>query len=138
MNSKQKKIAGYLFTGLLTAFLIPSGFFQLTANEQVVTVFHRLQIDNILMIRFLGAMKLLAAVGLWVPRARNWAFHGLTFLFCGALFTHFGAGDVAKEFFGPALGLGLVAASEWFARNSGGGKKAKATVTKIVRRRRAA
>jgi hypothetical protein len=121
MNQKNMKIAGYVVTGLLTLMMIPSGIMQAILHEQVVATFHRLQIDNLFMMRFLGCMKLAGAVGLWVPRGRTWAIHGFTFLFCGALICHIGVGDPMGEMVGATLGLCLVTASQWFAGKTGNG-----------------
>lgn len=119
MSPKVCKIAGYVVTGLLSAMIAFGGFMQITLNEQAVMTFNRLQMGNLVVIRFLGLMKILGAIGLWVPRGRSWAVHGLTFLFLGALASHLGAGDPAQEYIGGCMGLALLGVSEWLACQKG-------------------
>ncbi len=119
MNQKSMKIAGYVVTGLLSAMVTFGGTMQLIAHEEVITTFRRLQIDNVLLMRFLGLLKVLGAVGLWVPRGRAWAVHGFTFLFCGAVVAHIGAGDPLQEMVGGVIALCLLGASEWLACKTG-------------------
>ena len=118
MTKKNMKLAGYAVTGLFSAMMLFGGLMQLAAQDQVLAVFHRLLIDNTMTIRFLGLMKIAGAVGMWMPKGRTWAVHGFTFLFCGALVTHLGAADPAPEFIGATVGLCLLGASEWLAKQT--------------------
>jgi len=45
---------------------------------------------------------------------KEWAYAGFFFAMSGALFSHFAAGDTAKDFFGPSLLLVLTIISWYF------------------------
>lgn len=120
MSQKMFKNVGYAVTGFFSLMMLFSGVMQWTANEQVITGFNHVMITNLATIRFIATMKILGVVGMWVPRGRAWAVHGFTFLFCGAMATHVGAGDTFAQVMGPGFGLLLLGASEWCARKAGG------------------
>ena len=128
------KNLGYAVTALFCAMMAFGGVMQVTLNEQAVMVFNRLMINNTATMQFLGLMKLAGVVGMWVPRGRTWAIHGFTFLFCGALATHWGAGDPMNQFMGPAMGLCLLGCSTWLWNKGQKTTKSKSSSTSTKRK----
>ncbi|HEX4924078.1 MAG TPA: DoxX family protein [Bdellovibrionales bacterium] len=109
MNAKRALFYGT--NGLLTFMLLGGGYSMLTGAPDMITNLARLGLTNTGIIALLGTLKVLAAIGLWVPAGREWAEKGLVFLFTGALAAHAGAGDPLSAFAPAGIALLLTIVS---------------------------
>jgi hypothetical protein len=102
-----------VLTGLLAVFVVLAALPDLFAVPQAVTLFERLGYP-LYLLPFLGAAKLLAVVGILVPRFRRikeWAYAGLAFDFSGALYSHVSVGDPIAAWWALPLGALLLVGS---------------------------
>jgi hypothetical protein len=103
----------WIVTGLLAAFAMLAGIPDLLSVPQAVELFQRLGYP-LYLLPFLGVAKLLGVAGILAPgfpRVREWAYAGLAIDFTGAVYSHLSIGDPFSQWWGPVLGLGLLAAS---------------------------
>lgn len=100
-------------TGLMAALMLLSAVPDVLRIPEALTVFNHLGYPPYLL-SFLGTAKILGVVAVLmpgVPRLKDWAFAGLTFDVCGALYSHLSVGD-APGMWAPALvALTLIAGS---------------------------
>jgi hypothetical protein len=111
---KYNKHVYYGFTALVSLTSTMSGLMILSGSEQVMQGMNHVGMTNPVLLKYLGVAKLLGAIGLWVPRGKSWAYHGFTFLFCGAMCAHIGAGDGMKEIMAPFMSLVFMGVSYYF------------------------
>jgi hypothetical protein len=104
---------GWAVTGLMAALMLLSAAPDVLRSPEAVTVFRRLGYPPYLLL-FLGTAKILgvaAVLSPGIPRVKEWAFAGLTFDLCGALYSHVSIGDPPSVWTPAAIGLMLMAGS---------------------------
>jgi len=116
-KAKRNKIIYWVLTILVMAPTAGSGIPELFASgsEQVIQIFHTLGYPLYLM-KILGFAKILGALAILtgrIPRMKEWAYAGFTFLFLGATASHLLAGDAAHAPF-PFIFLVLLMGSYYF------------------------
>lgn len=87
---KTKKIIFWTTTALMSAGMLMSSMMYLTHNPKLVEGIKLLGLP-MFMINLLGVAKLLGALALiqpFVPKLREWAYAGFTFVLTGALWAH--------------------------------------------------
>ena len=110
---KTKKILYWIFTGLISAFMLLSSYMYLTKNPQLIEDFQKLGYP-IYFVTLLGIVKFLGAIALVQPRwktLQEWAYAGFTFTFVGAVWTHVATGT---SFIAALIALVLLGLSYWF------------------------
>ena len=115
--SKRNKIIYWIATLWLCLGMVSSGVVQLIKmNEEVAMITHLGY--PLYFLTIIGVWKMLGVVAVLIPKfplIKEWAYAGFFFAMSGAVFSHFAAGDDAKEFFGPILLLILTVIS-WYLR----------------------
>ena len=115
--SKRNKIIYRIATLWLCLGMVSSGVVQLIKmNEEVAMTTHLGY--PLYFLTIIGVWKMLGVVAVLIPKfplIKEWAYAGFFFAMSGAVFSHFAAGDDAKEFFGPILLLILTVIS-WYLR----------------------
>lgn len=112
----RNKVLYWIATAWLSLGMVSTGIVQLIQMKEEAEMFAHLGYPVYLMI-ILGVWKLLGVVAVLVPKyplIKEWAYAGFFFTMSGAAFSHFAAGDGAKEYFGPVLLLVLTAVSWYF------------------------
>ncbi|PJZ77267.1 DoxX family protein [Leptospira neocaledonica] len=112
----KNKIIYWIATAWLSLGMVSTGIVQLMQMKEEADMFAHLGYPAYLMI-ILGVWKLLGVISVLVPKyplIKEWAYAGFFFTMSGAVFSHFAAGDGAKEYFGPVLLLALTAVSWYF------------------------
>lgn len=112
----KNKIIYWIATAWLSLGMVSTGIVQLIQMKEEADMFAHLGYPAYLMI-ILGAWKLLGVIAVLVPKyplVKEWAYAGFFFTMSGAVFSHFAAGDGAKEYFGPVLLLVLTVVSWYF------------------------
>ncbi|MGJ4788805.1 DoxX family protein [Leptospira koniambonensis] len=112
----KNKVIYWIATAWLSLGMVSTGIVQLIQMKEEADMFAHLGYPAYLMI-ILGVWKLLGVIAVLVPKyplVKEWAYAGFFFTMSGAVFSHFAAGDSAKEYFGPALLLVLTAVSWYF------------------------
>jgi hypothetical protein len=110
---KTRTWIGWAVTGLMAALMLLSAAPDVLRSPEAVTVFRRLGYPPYLLL-FLGTAKILgvaAVLSPGIPRVKEWAFAGLTFDLCGALYSHVSIGDPPSVWMPAAMGLMLMAGS---------------------------
>ena len=97
MNSKTRKIAGYVLSGLVTFIFVATGAMKFTGGEQNIQTAELVGGKNILYI--LGGLQLLFALLFWIPRTAVVGFLLMACYMAGAMATHL----VIKESFIPQM-----------------------------------
>ena len=108
-----KTVCYWIFTGLLTAWLLVGGVLDSFHGTAPMAILHTLGYPEYLG-SIVGAAKLLAVLALLYPRTRllrEWAYAGVTFDALGAFFSHVAVGDGAVAAFAPLLLLAIAIAS---------------------------
>jgi hypothetical protein len=108
-----KTVCYWVFTGLLTAWLLLGGVVDSFHGSAPMAILHTLGYPAYLG-SILGAGKLLAVLALLYPRTRflrEWAYAGVTFDALGAFFSHVAVRDGAVATFAPLLLLAIAIAS---------------------------
>lgn len=86
-QSKSKNIISWVIQILVAALFIMASFPKLTSQPEVIENFKRWGMpDKIYLL--IGALELLGAIGLLIPRLAGLAAIGLIFIMVGAAFTH--------------------------------------------------
>ena len=114
------KIAYWVITGLLAAFLLITGIADMIKLPEAIVVFKHLGYPEYLL-PFIGVAKVLAAIAIVFPRfprLKEWAYAGLTFDILGALYSHISVGDPIGQWMIPAVALGIVACSYFLFHNT--------------------
>lgn len=112
----RNKIVYWIATAWLSLGMVSTGIVQTIQMKEEADMFAHLGYPAYLMI-ILGVWKLLGVIAVLVPKyplVKEWAYAGFFFTMSGAVFSHFAAGDGAKEYFGPALLLVLTVVSWYF------------------------
>ena len=120
---KTKKIIFWTTTALMSAGMLMSSVMYLTHNPKLVEGFKLLGLP-MFMINLLGVAKLLGALALiqpFVPKLREWAYAGFTFVLTGALWAHLSTSTP----FAPVLVFGLLLAVSYILNVQLAGAKAK-------------
>ena len=110
---KTNKIVYWICTGLVSAFMLMSGFMYLSKADQVLEGFKILGYPDFFRV-LLGVAKIVGAITLLVPgfnTIKEWAYAGFTFVFIGAIWTHVSTGT---PFVGALVALVLLFGSYWF------------------------
>lgn len=108
-----RNIAYWLFTGLLAAWLIAGGIFDVTRAPGALAILRTLGYPGYLG-SILGVAKLLAIPALLFPRwptLREWAYAGITFDGLGAFFSHLAVHDSSAQTIAPLIFLAFAAIS---------------------------
>lgn len=116
-----RKIAYWLFTSLLAAWLIAGGVFDSTHAPGALAILRQLGYPEYLG-SILGVAKLLAVPVLLFPQwptLREWAYAGVTFDGLGAFFSHVAVRDALGEAIAPLLFLAFTAMSYVLRPRSG-------------------
>src|ERR1044072_1617020 len=103
------KIAYYIVTGLMAAFMAFSAIPDILQIKEAVEIMNQLGYPPYLL-PFLGYAKILGVIGVlqpWYPRLREWAYAGLVIDVVGAFYSHISIGDTAHAF-GPIIALVLI------------------------------
>src|ERR1041384_1185528 len=104
------KIAYYIVTGLMVAFMGISAIPDILQIKEAVEVMNHLGYPPYLL-PFLGYAKLLVVIGVlqpWFPRLREWAYAGLAIDVIGAFYSHVSSGDPLLMTLGPVIALALI------------------------------
>ena len=104
------KIAYYIVTGLMAAFMGLSAIPDILLIKEAVDVFRHLGYPDYL-IPFIGAAKILGVIGAlqpWFPRLREWAYAGLAIDVAGAFYSHVSSGDPLPAIMGPVIAMVLI------------------------------
>lgn len=112
----RNKVIYWIATAWLSLGMVSTGIVQITQMKEEADMFAHLGYPAYLMI-ILGVWKLLGVIAIIVPKyplVKEWAYAGFFFTMSGAIFSHFTAGDGAKEYFGPVLLLVLTIVSWYF------------------------
>jgi uncharacterized membrane protein YphA (DoxX/SURF4 family) len=114
--TKRNKIIYWIATIWLALGMISTGIVQLLKVNEEVDKMTQLGYPAYIL-TILGVWKILGVVAVLLPKfplLKEWAYAGFFFPMSGAVFSHFVAGDEAKEFFGPTLLLILTIVSWYF------------------------
>ncbi|WP_367898658.1 DoxX family protein [Leptospira sp. WS58.C1] len=112
----RNKVIYWIATAWLSLGMVSTGIVQIIQMKEEADMFAHLGYPAYLMI-ILGVWKLLGVIAVIVPKyplVKEWAYAGFFFTMSGAVFSHFAAGDGAKEYFGPVLLLVLTIVSWYF------------------------
>ncbi|MEI1278585.1 DoxX family protein [Leptospira venezuelensis] len=112
----RNKIIYWIATAWLSLGMVSTGIVQVIQMKEEADMFAHLGYPAYLMI-IIGVWKLLGVIAVIVPKyplVKEWAYAGFFFTMSGAAFSHFAAGDSAKEYFGPILLLVLTVVSWYF------------------------
>jgi hypothetical protein len=110
---KTRTAVGWAVTGLMAALMLLSAVPDVLRVPEAAIVFRRLGYPPYLLL-FLGTAKILgvaAVLAPGIPRIKEWAYAGLTFDLCGALYSHLSIGDPPSVWTPAAIGLVLMAGS---------------------------
>jgi len=108
-----RRILYWVFTGLLAAWLLAGGIFDLKHAPGALAILRTLGYPAYLGF-ILGVAKLLAIAALLYPRAhllREWAYAGVTFDALGAFFSHVAVSDTPSATMAPVIFLAFAVAS---------------------------
>lgn len=109
---KKTKTIYWIFTGLMSLFILPGAVFNIISNAQSVEVFQHIGFPNYI-IPFLGVAKFLGIVAILIPgypKIKEWAYAGLCYDLLGAAYAGFASGDGVKAL--PIfIGVGIVVGS---------------------------
>src|SRR4029453_2007453 len=112
----QRNIGYWAATGLVTIVPLLAAFSYLTASPTAVENFQHVGYPQQLRV-LLGIAKLAGAIVLLLPRLprlKEWAYAGFTFMWIAATVAHYVAGDVSLFLLPPTL-IGVLAVS-YFTR----------------------
>ena len=115
--TKTNKITYWIATIWLALGMLSTGIVQLLKMKEEVVMFTHLGYPVYFLV-ILGIWKILGVVAVLIPKfplLKEWAYAGFLFAMSGAIFSHFAAGDGAKEYFGPTLLL-ILTVTSWYFR----------------------
>jgi len=106
---KTNKIFFWMTTGIVAAFFFTIGSLYLSHNAYFTAAFQKLGLPDFMM-NILGTAKVLGAIALiqpMVPKLREWAYAGFSFVLIGATWVHIvtGQSPVAPLVFAMLLGV---------------------------------
>jgi len=114
--TKRNKIIYWIATGWLALGMLSTGIVQIIQLKKEKEMMAHLGYP-LYLLTLLGIWKISGVTAVLMPRfpvLKEWAYAGFFFAMSGALFSHFAAGDTAKDFFGPSLLLVLTIISWYF------------------------
>ena len=114
--TKRNKIIYWIATGWLALGMLSTGIVQIIQLKEEKEMMAHLGYP-LYLLTLLGIWKISGVTAVLMPRfpvLKEWAYAGFFFAMSGALFSHFAAGDTAKDFFGPSLLLVLTIISWYF------------------------
>lgn len=97
-TTKATKIIYWVFTGLLSAFILFASIPDILSISEAVAIFKHLGYP-VYLLPFLGIAKFLGVVAILIPgyqRIKEWAYAGLFFDLSGALYSGIASGDPAS------------------------------------------
>ncbi len=109
---KKTNIIYWVFTALLSLFIVPGAIFNVLSSSESVELFRHLGYPTYI-ISFLGAAKLLGIVAILLPgysRIKEWAYAGLCYDLLGAIYSGLASGDGTKSLL-ILIGLTIVVGS---------------------------
>lgn len=112
------KIAYWIVTGLMAAFMIMSAIPDVLRIPEAVEMFAHLGYPSYLL-PFIGVAKILGVLAVlspWFPRLKEWAYAGLVFDLIGALYSHLAVGDPPSYWVFAVIALTLVLGSYFLYR----------------------
>lgn len=110
---KRDKIIYWITTGLLALSFLMASMMYLTQSPELMNSFAALGFP-VYFVTILGTAKLLGAVAIvnpWVPKLREWAYAGFTFILVGAAWVHIATGT---PFVAPLVNLLILGLSYYF------------------------
>ncbi len=99
MNSKTRKIAGYVLSGLVTFIFVDTGTLKFTGGEQNAQTAEL--VGGISTLYLLGGLQIFFALLFWIPRTAVVGFLLMACYMAGAMATHL----VIKESFALQIGI---------------------------------
>ena len=99
MNSKTRKIAGYILSGLVTFIFVDTGILKFTGGEQNAQTAEL--VGGISTLYLLGGLQIFFALLFWIPRTAVVGFLLMACYMAGAMATHL----VIKESFALQTGI---------------------------------
>ena len=99
MNSKTRKIAGYVLSGLVTFVFVATGTMKFTGSEQNVQMAEL--VGSASTLHILGGLQIFFALLFWIPRTAVVGFLLMACYMAGAMATHL----VIKESFVLQTGI---------------------------------
>ena len=99
MNSKTRKIAGYVLSGLVTFVFVATGAMKFTGGEQNVQMAEL--VGSASTLHILGGLQIFFALLFWIPRTAVVGFLLMACYMAGAMATHL----VIKESFVLQTGI---------------------------------
>ena len=99
MNSKTRKIAGYVLSGLVTFVFVATGVMKFTGGEQNVQMAEL--VGGASTLHILGGLQIFFALLFWIPRTAVVGFLLMACYMAGAMATHL----VIKESFVLQTGI---------------------------------
>ncbi len=114
--TKRIKITYWIFTGLFSAFMLMASIPDILIVPEAITTFKHLGYPTYLL-PFIGIAKVLGVVAVLVPgfpRIKEWAYAGLFFDLCGALYSGIAVKDPISGIAPAVIGLILFAGSYIF------------------------
>ncbi|WP_228834191.1 DoxX family protein [Nocardia abscessus] len=121
LDSRGARLAYLGATGILLTESVVGSYWDLARIPYIREVFDRLDYP-MYFATILGAAKAAAVAAIVVPghpRAEEWAYAGLTFVYGGAAASHIAVGDEPKTWIAPLVFTGLSLTS-WALRPAGG------------------
>jgi len=117
MTSRPARLAYRGATGILLTETVVGSYWDLARISHVREVFQRLEYP-MYFATIMGVAKAAAVAAIVVPgfpRAEEWAYAGLTFVYGGAAASHIAVGDEPKAWLGP-LGFAGITLASWALR----------------------
>ena len=102
MNSKTRKIAGYVLSGLVTFVFVATGAMKFTGGEQNVQMAEL--VGGASTLHILGGLQIFFALLFWIPRTAVVGFLLMACYMAGAMATHL----VIKESFVLQTGIEIL------------------------------
>lgn len=111
-------------TVLLTLVLLIGGYSDVLGFPHVTEVIVRVGYP-LYILPFLGVLKILGAIALWVKipkELREWAYAGIGFDFIGAAYSHYASGDPMPDVAVPLALFFILMVSRFYREKVYGGK----------------
>lgn len=124
---KKNKIIYWSVTGFVSLGFLMSSVMYLTKNPSLVEGFQKIGLPDYFM-PILGLAKLLGAIAIvnpWLPKLKEWAYAGFTFVLIGATWTHL---STSTPFMAPLVFLVLLTVSYYFSLKLQSDKKELSSV----------
>lgn len=112
-DTKNRKIAYWVVTGLTALAFTGSGTMSLIGPPELAAAYEKLGMPLYLMV-LIGVAKLLFVVAILAPgfaRLKEWAYAGITINMVGGFYSHLMVGDPISESVAPLIPLSFAIAS---------------------------